>query len=841
MSHDSSSIDLSTLAVLWPTEEVALQVEVVEPRKLTALEWVLLRVMDVFREAPPPLAEMARELGLEDIRFLRETIPDLVRLRALAPREGDSYTYFRELDFTPEGEQLYRRGKIEGEPAHHRVRCFVDGLTDEDLPEPKETRRELDKPCLKGPDQVRSTLGLDRVRTVLKQFHPDIMRGDTEVRSVEPAWGSRLVWREVRVHFKASREGTLRAVVEDGTAGMQAWLDALDLEAEGLSLASTIGGEWQAAAERGTSNWAFSRWLRQIERVVPADRVAAMAASMVAEARVDVVLHAVWWSAPGLEEALKRAIARGVRVLVVGAPDAGLFAWEAGAGFGWQVATEKPLSGAFIADDRGLILDTVMTQWRGGQVRTEVAGRLLPGAVAGYRTELVEAAWRAGAPLTETSAPITLSTPLHDVDERVTGLMAGPELRLALARLAFGGLLATAVVGLAKSLAPGWERVALLRSLSTAARQRAPASDPAVFEGAWQDAWYELLHACAETVDEHPDLLQRLAAWAPPAIAVEEYVDFAVAWWIQRAPTITEASRRLTVTTKAANNRWAVNRARACPSWRQARDGLLSMVNHPGQLPVQAGLAPDLLGAGEAREWASACLESVPRPQDISDLPAWASEVEPLRALLGRDMEARIADVVRALLTPSTEAEAVFNAVGALLAPVPLAHILVESHPQIERLVEVNAILAQRKKSDATGADWLRWVSMVLAATPPRSEADTQRVAGQLSFPAGKRALESWVRGQRAALPAPGGLNDVLPWLHALEVWAPILARELSEVGMRGLRPLRAALVEAQKLHPPLWEEICASCGRLFISLGWLEPEPPSKPTTPSKKKGKRK
>lgn len=836
----ASSSDRATCSfeLWWPIEVVPLQVEVVEPRRLTALEWALLRVMDEFRDGPPPLSEVAEELGLDDPGFLRDTLRDVVRLRALTPREGGT-TDFSDLTFTELGERLYRRGQIEAEPSTHGVTFYVDALTDEDLPEPTGRRPWVQEGFLEGEvGEPRDTLGLERVRSGMRRFRPDILKGDAEVRAIHTSGESPLVgapaveWRPVTIHLHLSAEGALSASPEGLTKKAREFLANRDLEEDGVLPLHPVTREWgETTPPRCSSESAFSPWRRGVGELVPAAEVEAQARMMLGEAKTEIVLHACWGGAAGLEEDLRAAAQRGVRVLVVGAQDTGIFAWEGRTGIAVQVEVDDPVSGALVVDGtRGLLIDDVQLTCGGRAFVMELAGTLRDAPAAARREELVNASLASlpGLVAVIAAEPSIDRTPLDGVDAKVNGLLADDRVRVALARLAFApvGTEAAVIVRLAASLAPGIERVPLMRSLRAAARAHAPALSPTVFEQACVTAWEGVVAACRRSPAFPDGLVERLATWAPESITGEAYVDFAVAAWAKRAQSIEEGVARLVAIGAAADSRWRTGVARSCRSWCEARDEVLAPEEWSEEkIKRRAVLVSRLMSPSDAREWADACLTKLPRPASLAGMQMWGGRAEGLRELAGSRVEERAADIVSALLDGrENDAGTTLRFVGSLLPAKRLATILLGETPTTQSIARVRAAFINGGAKGITDEDWTPLVERSLpdwlgTFNAPEHGDDVARFAADLAFPAGKKALAKWARRLTSEIQRPARIEGVVWWLGEVAALAPALGEEVVSVGMAMLRDHLGSLRDARKRGAPAWREIRDA----WLGLGYGE------------------
>lgn len=836
---DSSSISATcTWNLWWPVEVVPLQVEVVEPRKLTALEWALLRVMDEFRDDPPPLAEVAEELGLDDPGFLRDTLRTVVRLRALAPRE-DRSAELSDLTFTELGEQLYKRGQIEAEPSTHGVTFYVDALTDEDLPEPPGHQQWAPTRFLEDQlDTVRETLGLDRVRSAMRRLHADVLKGDAEVRATRsfveaPAIGyPSMRWRPVQVRLHVSPDGDLSVEPEGLTKKAREFLASRDLDEDGVLPSHPVSDEWgETNPPRCSTGVAFSTWRRRVGELIPSATVEARARKLLTEAKTEIVVHACWGGVTGLEEDLRAATGRGVRVLVVGAQYTSIFAWEGRTGIGLQVEVEQPVTGALVVDGtRGVLIDDVKVKLAGRTVVMELAGALRDNAAAACRAELVAGALDAlpGSPAVVVPEPSLDRVAIDAVDAKVNALLVDDRVRIALSRVAFAPEEAqgTALVRLAASLAPGVERVPLMRSLGGAVRALAPSLSASVVEQAWVAAWNGVVAACLRVPSPPAGLVERLATWAPPSVEAETYVEFAVTAWAKRTEGVEERVNRLVAIASASDARWRVGVARGCRTWREARDEILAPEEWSEQaIKRRAVLVTRLMNQGDAREWADACLAKIPRPNSLAGVRLWADRAEPLRDLAGPRFEDRAAEVLGGLLDGRAgDPGAVLRSVGALLPAMRLATLILGAAPSTDAIVRTRQAFLQGGVKGVTDDDWIPHIERALpdwsgTFNAPEHGDDVGRFAAELAFPAAKKALAKWARQVATEIQRPARIEGVVWWLGEVAALAPALGEAVVPLAISVVREHCAALRDARKRGSPVWRDMRDA----WLALGYGE------------------
>jgi hypothetical protein len=857
----------------WPIEVVPLQVQIVEPRKLTALEWALLRVMDEFRVDPPTLDEIAEELGLNDPGFLRDTLKDIIRLRVLEPR-GTVTHELSDLTFTELGERLYRNGQIEAEPSTHGVTFFIDALTDEDLQEPQGLHQHAHVRFLEGEiNEPRESIGLDRIRSVMHDFHKDILNGDAEVRAVITSNESVSVksptirWRPVSIRISISPVGEILAEPDKLTKKALKLFANRDLAADGVlpthpvtedwvkqappldelddwnywgrkhrSAATTViamtAGWGSAGSPRHSTIAAYVPWRRRISALVPAEEVVVQALQLLSEAKTEIVLHTCWGGADGIEKEIREAVKRGVRVLAVGALNTQVFAWENRTGIGLQVQVEELVTGALVVDGTsGLVIDDVQVKLASQPVAMELAGTLRGTEASKLRSELVRAALSnlPDPPFIDPTPNRTLlsRTLLEQADVQVNSILADERLRIALARLAFAPSEseATALVQLATTLAPGIENVPLMRSLVAAASTHAPALSPTHLQKAWSASWERVVAACSQSTTIPHGLIERLAIWAPPSVAAATYVDFAVAAWVTRAKEIEESGKRLVAIADAADTQWRRGVARACPSWRRACDDVLVLKDWSEEtIKRRAALARQLLSTSAASAWAAGCIEKIPRPNSLAEIAMWGVRAEGLRELAGTRFDDRVTEIVTELVgSYPSEPRAILGAVGSLLPPLRLATLLLGETPSITSIARVREAFVQGAKEIAD-KDWILFVNRALpdwsASFNAFEHADElARIIAALSFPSGKIVLRRWALQLAAGIQRPVVIEGIVWWLGELRTLVPALGEEGVHFALSVVQEHAAALRHARTRGVPPWNEVREA----WCSLGYSE------------------
>lgn len=512
MRGKSSSAETAVSAwhrvrISWPFERVPVELEIVHPRKLTALEWALLRVMDAFPDSPPPLAEIAEELGLAEPDFLRDSLRDVVRLRALAPRQdGAKCEELTELEFTPLGRDLFRRGLIEGRPTSHPEDFWFDALTDEARPRPKIAK---DDPTMAPPIaaealQPRTTVGLERAREIVRHVHPELLRGGGEVRSVQASVNRApaIAWVLTDVEFQLTEQGALRPASANLTSKALEWLTALDPVAVGLVPPRAHSSRWDRPdLPRSGTRLTHDEWRRIATRPLPVDAVSQELLRLIGTAQREVILHAGWYGDAEVQARLAERAKAGLRVFVVGEGATRVVALHEAPRPGVLVlcSSAQPSPAAVVVDGRtGIRMDEVALNFGERRIHVEVVATMSPQACEQAKAQLVAAAATSlSLPRVEPVKVPPKLTPTGAADPTLTAkLIANPQIRLHLARLALLGQAAdlAPMFDLAKTLALGPERVSVLAKLAELARAFVADIDAVSLQVPAIDAWQALVN-----------------------------------------------------------------------------------------------------------------------------------------------------------------------------------------------------------------------------------------------------------------------------------------------------------------------------------------------------------
>lgn len=837
----------------WPVHLLELSVEVVEPRKLTALEWVLLRVVDEFAAAPPPLAEVAEELGLDRPEFLRDTLKELLRLRAVAPRDpAVSVVDLDTVAFTDTGIALYRRGKIEGEPATRGITVLIDALTDEDLPPPTSQKKQAVGSNAMG---TRQTFGLDRTRAVMHRFYADILRGDAEVRDVRVRSSIDSV-RTVDLHFSLTSDGALSVDSGELSTAALAQLRERDLVAEDLIPRRAASEAWtERLTPRDSASNNFAGWCARTTRTLPSLTIATEAIAQIHQARHELVLHAIWLAAPGVRAAVDAARGHGVHVLVASAGVIRLDLKQHGARLSCEVQTTAAslLPGALIIDGfAGLLLADIELGWRRQPVICELAGALNEATARALRDALVEACLATidddvvlpvdPAPSARARSPVLdLLAPLPGFAAHVAGLL-------------FQGAL-THVEALQQRVAAhhqGLQRLAAQSALHGLGGALALELPAVVWEEPWNASWQQ---SFTELREVHPlplDQVRALLTLAPPNVRAAAFIGPAVAAWVPATSAVADrgALVALRQIAESSAQRWGAGIARSDPAWTAARNHWLT----PDELTADSVIiliseASSLLAPDEVSAWASSMLAALPRPTSFATSEPWLRGALALRPMIGAPWDAHVLEIWRALLAADPDDQETAIARGlALLRVEELAPLF------LAQATDAGQVLALRHRFQQVRADTLRaqlWAAALRARLPKLASTFRAREHGPLvrllavgvaEWPEGKTILSTWAQTIADNLRQAADPPALVFWLDELGALGPALAADLLPRALAALQPHLRALRDARARELPIWPILQGAWRKLGLPVERLERQasPPTSTTGTPPKKGRR-
>lgn len=862
MPDSSSDRSWVTLTVDWPVHHLELAVEVVEPRTLTALEWVVLRVVEEFQPTPPPLAEVAEELGLDRPDFLHDTLREVVRLRALALRDPTAPTC--DLDgfaFTDSGHELYRRGQIEADPATHAIHAYIDALTDEDLPPLDVPARRSGVPFHAGlaAPLTRASIGLDRVRSVMRRFHRDILRGDAVVRAAAIR-RTEDSFRPVELAFSVEPNGVLTVDGARLSPSGRELVQQSELSELGLIPRIAVTGAWDITGHtRSSAGHDHFEWRASTVRTVPVGAVASEACASIGRARREIVLHALWLAAAGVRAALGAARARGVHVVIAGA-DAHLELSQHGAHLSVEVAatTGRGLPGALIVDaSEGLLIDDVLLRWRGAPIGCELAGVVTAPVAASHRRVLVDDVLD-GLPDEVSVSPQPGGTRIEPAT--LLALLRERTVAPWVARLVLSPAeeFVTALQHALVARIGGLGRLEVLCDASAVVRALAPGVPSSAWEVGWRACWHENFAKLRTNAPIPVADLQRLLGAAPPAIAVEHFVDAATdAWAPSSSPPGSAQRAALREINALATRRWGRGAAARRTAWVSARDRNLALVDvSEASLRSLAADAADLLEPRDASAWALRVVADLPRPVRASEFAVWSSSARALRPLAGAAWDGVALDVWRESAASAGELALTLPGALELLGVEQLASVLLTADVGPTRVLELRQQFAAARRDTETSPFWataLRRALPPLAATYRANEHGPLVRAlarGVAEWPAGQVALAEWAGRIADDMRHAADLPALVFWLAELAGLAPALARDVHGRAVHAVNEHLRSVRDACRKASPLWSRLCDAWRGLGLPHEQLErlaqpatARPASSPPLagkPTPKKGRR-
>lgn len=815
----------------WPVERVPLTVEVVHPRKLTALEWAVLRVVEAFADDVPDVDEVASELGIDDPAFLHDTIRDVVRLRALVARDGSTAAGpLSALGFTPTGRALYRRGQIEAEPAEHGVELFFDAVTDEPLRKPADLkdRSEVTLPGAVGLE-ARAAVGLDRAREIIRAFHPDLLSGGGEVRAVRPReHGSAAIgWAAVGVELRLSEEGRVSPLCDHLSEAARAALRDRVVD-EAIVPRQGVTTSWDPAeAPPRRSGLTYAAWRASTARTVRDGRADEQALELLGGAAREALLHVGWYGQPKVAARVEALVKAGARVAVFGCAETRVvhFQERPRPGLLAFIATDAAMPGALLVDrERGLLVDDVELEVATQRVRVELAGLLTPKACAELRRELIEAAMA----ILRVSAPPRAAPPVLravvDVEARATEALRGDALEVSLARLLLFGRgedFETCVAWAAASTT-GPERVPTLSRIGALARGAVAGLDE---EAAYTDAaiaWDALLRQ----LSTQPELAGLVAQVAPPGASPDPLVRAAIAAMSHGSRGLSETTSRLLALRDAIDARWPAGTCARMEAFVRLRDGILRRDGRH-TLSERLTAARQLLDGAGLAAWAHAEVDRISAPGTARDFAAWVAEVEALASAVGLDVAGPAEAHLRRLLAQQpSSVDGLLESAARLVPGSALLALLLPEHGTVHDVRRALGALAAAKVSVET-APVERAVERLLpaAATLP-SAAGADGVIAALEalvgeFASLERTARTWSARCADALPSPEKLDGIPWWLSELSLLGRFLGDLRPRIQKR-LRPLAASIRSAREADGAEWHAILDAWQRADLMPGDL-------------------
>jgi hypothetical protein len=835
-SSERQGIPWLTKQIWWPVEQIPMTLEVVHPRKLTALEWAVLRMLDEFRDATPPAKEVAYQLGIEDPSFLEDAIKEAVRLRALAPREGAITRDLPDLDFTSLGFELYQRGQIEAEPAEHGELFFIDALTDEAMSAPKGLELFTDAPFPSGDLELeaRETIGLDRARAIVRRFHKDLLKGDGEVRNVEPQHGvwSRIAWRPVEVSVSIDpNKGVLTVRGKGLSDAASDYLSSCDPIEAGIVPDKFVSED--ASSESPSRGISFDAWRSRTARTVPHDKVEAELLRLLGQARKEILAHDGWLAFPAVRSKLHSLTGEGRVVVILGGDENRCLALNEPpkASLTMMVKATGRVPAALVVDGRaGLLVESVELRVGEHNRAFRLTGSLSGESAARCREELIQAALAGlGEFDSRDTSPLRMSG-TGDLDREVERSLQGDELRLAIGRLALAGdqTRYDQLVSGALSSTAGLERVPLLARLASIGKVYAPNLPPEKLTAPVIDAWRAAIKLLGPGVPLE-EVVSFLAKEAPEGSNAQELVDAAVRAWNGLDGGRSDSGDLLAAVRTAVDGQWGRGATAKCPPWIEARDRLLE----PGKwtlLSVGRGadLAESLLDQRELKPWAEQVLCSLTPPSGPRMVHSWVSGTERLRAMCPEaGVEAARELWVAAMHAYPGLATHFIPDLADILLPEHFAEELCRRHRSVAGLVGIHDQL--RQAHIEVPIEW--WEERFAKVLPPvgatTSADEIAMTAERLDLLSrnGRRLGpigHSWAAQVADRIPKPEAVGGLTWWLRELKPLRGLLTDLKQRVSQQAAR-FRGPLNEARGKESHEWSECLHAWDGLGLSRQALE------------------
>ena len=846
-SDDVSGLHWHTTTLWWPVECVPTVLEVVHPRRLTALEWAILRVVDAFDTHPPPLSEVAEELGIADTVFLEDTVRNVVRLRALVPRDV-TWQDLPDLTFTRSGRRLFRTGRIEGEPAEHGAVFYFDALTDQDLPESKALRDHVDTPFPPGSPAPapREGVGLDRSRRIVAQFHPALVEGDGQVTRATPRSdrAPSVRWAPVELHLRLTHEGKLVPTGRTLTPDRRDLLSSsepTDVFSPNLHTAT-----WRTSPTPTSTPCDIADWQARTENTVPVASVIQRSRATLDATKRILYLHAGWWGQPALQKRARELARTGRCVFVLGTDAPSPMATLVGKGLVAELPSTRPIPAALVADGcAGLLIDRVKVHWGDAPVPVELAGMVTADEAGTLQDALREAALAVlPRPNPPCSGPVlSLDT---DPDAAATELMMHPDMGASLARLAASGEAQelAGCVAVANALAPGADRVTLLLRLGTVARRFVPALTETATLAPAADAWRALLPQ-APRAGQATALLARLA----PEDGAAEFVAFMCDRL--RGETVRQRAKLLLDLRASVDRRWGAGCCEAIEAYRHARDRLVRDASAP--LATRVDVARELLGEDDLRTWAHAELMAIPPPALPEEFRAWRTTTVPLATVVGERMRAVAVDHLDQWLAEGTPSEilALAPQAAGLIEPEMLLTHLLPADPDVADVLDA---ATQLRSVGVRLEEKLVWQRAHTTLPPPSSIQSTLDVVDTVEelravgvrHPRAAETGKRWARQVVEAIPTPREPEGLVWWLGEVKPLLPLTSDPAELVRgpvRRFARPLGVAREqdgEVWRQVKDAWEELGLEPSTLVALVATTSSSRADAPTNRKKRKNKR-
>jgi len=318
---DRDTLPWCSVSLDWPFEMVIAEAEVVVSRDANALEWIIVMILQEFKDQPPTLAEAAEELGIKDPVFLTETLKGLVKSGVAERRDPEGNLKFSNCYLTSAGQAFLAQKLISSVPERHGLRLCLDAITGEHVPRPlQNTLEEPQNPIVsieKLPPK-RTNIGLDKARQLAKAQDEPFLTAQSKLTDVKVQNEEGFfTWLTVKASLSIDGNGILRCALDGATERQQQWLNQLDLK-HGVFERLFASSIEQTHLQLLPSAKQNAQWRQSIDRLISPSRIIKDGCAIVKSARQEVMANAYWLSLPEVRNEISRASKRGVRCIVFG-------------------------------------------------------------------------------------------------------------------------------------------------------------------------------------------------------------------------------------------------------------------------------------------------------------------------------------------------------------------------------------------------------------------------------------------------------------------------------------------------------------------------------------------
>jgi hypothetical protein len=316
---NATELPWDSISFDWPIEILVAEAEVAVSRQPSALEWVVVRILQEFTDEAPTLAEAAEKLGMKDPVFLAETLKSLSASGLIEKQDAPGELDFANSRLTEAGRAFLEQGRLSSIPERHGLRLHLDLITDEHIRQPpRHLRQEPKNPILAAEvlPARRTTIGLDRARELAKDQEEPFLTPEAKVTAVtvQHEEGS-IMWRPHDATVSIDGTGVIRCQLLRGTEQQQQWLAQLDLRHDTFAklFLASASGRWASLPLPAIS---YDNWWSSIDRLVSPGRVVQEARDLIRSAQQEIIAHAYWLTIPEVRRELSLATARGIHDII---------------------------------------------------------------------------------------------------------------------------------------------------------------------------------------------------------------------------------------------------------------------------------------------------------------------------------------------------------------------------------------------------------------------------------------------------------------------------------------------------------------------------------------------